>query len=123
MRMLNSPPVSADEQHVSTLTSTSLQDQRFAARAAPAERRRSARHGYIIEAWLGPSSDPSRREEVVTLNLSKDGVAFQLTKPVELGSCNVLEISLGEQKLVTRVQIKRCQPIDGSFWDVGAEFC
>ena len=87
------------------------------------ERRRSERHPYIIEAWLGSATDPQAREEVATLNLSRHGVQFQLTRPVKAGSFEVLEISMGSQKLVTRVQIKRCDPLEEGFWDVGAEFC
>jgi hypothetical protein len=91
--------------------------------ATGGERRRSERHGYIIEAWLGSAISGQEREEVATLNLSKHGVAFQLTRPVEVGTFHVLEISMGVQKLVSRVVIRRCHPVDNQFWDVGAEFC
>jgi len=119
---VNTGGTPADVSNVNTQTPTVAGDVERV-EATGTERRRSERHGYIIEAWLGSASAGQEREEVATLNLSKHGVAFQLMRPVEVGTFHVLEISMGVQKLVSRVVIRRCQPVDNQFWDVGAEFC
>jgi hypothetical protein len=122
-RRVNRGQGPADDGEVNTAIHTQAAGAEPTTEAGGAERRRSLRQPYVIEAYIGTPSDGESRNEVVTLNLSRQGVGFQLPRPLTVGTYHVLEIGLGEQKLVTRVQIKRCQAIPGGFWEVGAEFC
>lgn len=112
----------ADAEIVTTQTPT-MSRELFGYGKIGADRRRSERHGHIIEAWIGKPDGSSERDEVATLDLSKHGVAFQLTHELKVGTYQVLEISMGTQKLASHIVVKRCEPVGDGFWEVGAEFC
>jgi hypothetical protein len=93
------------------------------AQPAGAERRRSKREPYIMDAWLIPAGQPEARIQVVTLDLSRHGVRLQVSKPLLAESCHALELKANGQRVTMDVVICRCLPMEDGFWDVGAEFC
>jgi hypothetical protein len=106
------PP--ADKAHMSASKST----------AAP-ERRRSERRPCVCEAFINSPTavDQSERIEVTAINLSRTGVAFDCAQPLPRKSYYVIEIGMGEQRLVSEVRIVSCRPIEEGIYQVGAEFC
>lgn len=92
--------------------------------AQGANRRRSARTPHIAEAWVSSptATTPEDKVEVTSLNLSRHGVAFEMTQPLALGSFYVIEVGVGEQRLCSEVRIVSCRET-GGFYDIGAEFC
>jgi hypothetical protein len=93
------------------------------AKAPGAERRRSRREPYIIDAWLAPVGRPESRTEVVTLNISRHGVGLKLAEPLAMESAYELELMPNGKRMTMKIVICRCQPMEGGFWNVGAEFC
>lgn len=89
------------------------------------ERRRSVRYPRVADAWIwSPTSDPEdARQEVTAVNLSRHGVAFDLDAPVATGSFQMIEIALGEQRLVSEIRIISCRELDDGQFEVGAAFC
>ena len=89
------------------------------------ERRRSVRHPRVADAWIwSPTADASdARQEVTAVNLSRHGVAFDLEHPVPSGSFQMIEIALGEQRLVSEIRIISCRQLDNGQFEVGAAFC
>lgn len=91
--------------------------------AAHANRRRSERRPYIVEAWLVSKADPESRTEVKTVNLSRHGIAFDLDRKVTPGSFHLMEIGFGHQRLIAEVRIITCRGISEGIFEIGAEFC
>ena len=89
------------------------------------ERRRSERRPYICEAFINSPTaiDQSERMEVTAVNLSRSGVAFDCVQPLPKKAYYVIEIGMGEQRLVSEVRIVSCRPIEEGIYQVGAEFC
>ncbi len=92
---------------------------------ATQERRRSERRPHIVEAWVwSPTAiDPMDREEVTTVDLSRHGVAFNLPQSLPAGSFHMIEIGIGEQKIVAEIRIVTCRELENGLHQVGAEFC
>ncbi|MGE5610084.1 MAG: hypothetical protein ACM359_12585 [Bacillota bacterium] len=76
-----------------------------------------------MEAWLGSPLLPLQREEVRAVSLSKNDVTFQLMRPLSVGTREVLEVGLGDQRLVASIQVKRCRPAERGAWEIRATFC
>lgn len=89
------------------------------------ERRRSVRYPRVADAWIwSPTADVDEdRQEVTAVNLSRHGVAFDLERPVASGSFQMIEIALGEQRLVSEIRIISCRKLDSGQYEVGAAFC
>ena len=89
------------------------------------ERRRCERRPYICEAFIiSPTAvDQSERIEVTAVNLSRTGVAFDCTEPLPKKAYYVIEIGMGEQRLISEVCIVSCRPIEEGIYQVGAKFC
>ena len=113
-------------------TATRPKAQPKAAIPTPAERRRndrrrSVRRPYVIQSWLAPAGDgrPGSRVAISSLDLSEHGVAFGTWQPLAAGSVHVIEIGLGEQRLVSEVRVVFCRPFPAlnGVYQVGAEFC
>jgi hypothetical protein len=88
-----------------------------------ADRRRSDRVPYIIDAWLQSPSSPGQRLEVIAVNLSRHGAAFQIDQPLAVGEYHVLEIGLGEKSLICKSVVRRCLDLDNGQYEIGVEFC
>ena len=90
---------------------------------AKANRRRSDRRPYVAEAWLVAKDNPDSRTDVKTVNLSKHGIAFDLSKKADPGTFFLLEIGFGQQRLVAEIRIISCRAISEGIFEIGAEFC
>ena len=108
-------------------TKTKPRSARAAAAVSGADRRRSPRVPSVIEAWLYPvgNDDPDQRLDIASMDLSRHGVGFCVYRGLELGSLHVIQIALGEQRLVAEVRVVFCRPFDGEpgLFQIGAEFC
>ncbi len=89
------------------------------------ERRRSVRYPRVADAWIWSptATDEEERLEVTAVNLSRHGVAFDLDTPVATGSFQMIEIALGEQRLVSEIRIVSCRKLENGQYEVGAAFC
>ncbi|HEX4124875.1 MAG TPA: PilZ domain-containing protein [Tepidisphaeraceae bacterium] len=86
-------------------------------------RRRSERRAYVVEAWLASptATNPKDRHEVVGVNISRHGVAFELPVAVATGAYFIFEVAYGAQQLKSEVRILSCKKHDGRY-RIGAEF-
>ncbi len=90
------------------------------------ENRRSARVPYVMDAWIcSPTAgDPlEERIEVRSVNISRHGVGFVITHEVPTGAFWIMEIGIGEQRLVSEIRVMNCRKADDGQFEVGAEFC
>jgi hypothetical protein len=89
------------------------------------ERRRSERRQYVVEAFIisPTATSADQRLEVTSINLSRDGIAFDHDQPLAKRTYYRMEIVLGGQKAVTEVRIVSCRPIEDGMYQIGAEFC
>jgi PilZ domain len=91
------------------------------------DRRRSPRVPSVIEACLAPvgSDDAGQRLDIASMDLSRHGVGFCVYRELPLGSAHVVEIALGDQRLVAEVRVIFCRPFEGEpgLFQIGAEFC
>ena len=89
------------------------------------DRRRSLRTPHVAEAWIASPTATSTEEkkEVTALNLSRHGVGFELARPVPVGTFHVIEIEMGDQRLVSEMRIISCRAGENGTYEVGAEFC
>ncbi len=89
------------------------------------ERRRSQRKPHVVEAWIASptATDASQREEVISVNLSRHGVAFERRNPLPVGTFHVIDIAMGEQRMRTEVRIMSCRPLENGRYEIGGEFC
>jgi hypothetical protein len=95
------------------------------ATAAEPERRRSKRTPQVVEAWLASptASDPNDREEVMAVNLSRHGIAFEHHRELPIGTYHIIDVAIGTQQLRTEVRIRNCRQREQDRFDIGAEFC
>jgi hypothetical protein len=86
-------------------------------------RRRSERKPYVVEAWLASptAKDPKDRHEVVGVNISRHGVAFELPVAVPTGAYFIFEVGYGTQQLKSEVRILSCTKHENRY-RIGAEF-
>jgi len=102
-----------------------MSPSRSPSHTATHERRRNERKAYICEAFINSPTaiDGSERVEVTAVNLSKTGLAFDCTEPLPKKAYYVIEIGMGEQRLISEIRIVSCRPIEEGIYQVGAEFC
>ena len=91
----------------------------------PKDRRRSERKQHVVEAWIiSPTATrQSERVEVTSVNISRHGVCFSSARAIPPGSFYVIEVLMGEQKIVSEIRIVECRKDATGRFDVGAEFC
>ena len=89
------------------------------------ERRRSERQPYVVEAFIisPTATSEAERKEVTSINLSRQGIAFDFEQPLAKKTYYRMEITLGGKKTVTEVKIVSCRPIEDGMYQIGAEFC
>jgi PilZ domain len=94
-----------------------------AAEAHKNNRRRSERKPYAVEAWLSSptAKDPKDRHEVIGVNISRHGVAFELPVAVPTGAYFIFEVGYGAQQLRSEVRILSCKKHEERY-RIGAEF-
>lgn len=92
---------------------------------ADPERRRSKRTPQVVQAYLASPTafDPNDREEVMAVNLSRHGIAFEHTHELPLGTYHIIDLAIGTQQLRTEVRIRNCRQIEKDHYEIGAEFC
>jgi len=86
------------------------------------ERRRSDRRPHVVEAFLSSPTGGSRLP-VTSIDLSKHGVALDIRKPIATGMFQVLELGIGQQKMITEVRILSCREEANGCFRVHAAFC
>jgi hypothetical protein len=88
------------------------------------ERRRSQRKPHVVQAWIASPTavDPADRQEVLAVNVSRHGVAFERRDPLPTGTFHVLDIVMGTQRMRSEVRIQSCRKIDQGRFEIGAEF-
>jgi hypothetical protein len=88
------------------------------------EHRRSPRKRSILEAWISSptATDPSKRMEVISVDLSKHGVAFDASVPVPNQTYYIIEIGYGSQKITAEIRTVSCRKLCDGLYHVGAEF-
>jgi len=89
------------------------------------DRRRSLRTPHVAEAWIcSPTATrPEEKIEVTAINLSRHGVAFEIPAALATSQFYVMEIGVGDQRLVSEVRIISCRKAENGAYEVGAEFC
>jgi hypothetical protein len=90
------------------------------------DQRRSARTPHVMDAWIcSPTAvDPiEEREEVRSVNISRHGIGFMANSALATGAFWIIEIGIGDQRLVSEIRIVNCRRIDDGSYEVGAEFC
>ena len=89
------------------------------------DRRRSQRKPHVVEAWIiSPTATrQSEKLEVTSVNISRHGVCFSLAREIPQASFYVIEVLMGEQKIVSEVRVISCRKDASGRYDVGAEFC
>lgn len=89
------------------------------------DRRRSERRPLVVEAWLSSptATDPMDRQEVMSVNVSRHGVAFDRREALPVGTFHLIDLSMGEQRMRCEVRVMSCRKIDGGLFEIGAEFC
>jgi hypothetical protein len=104
--------------------STSLRTTSSGPRSA-SDRRRSERVPHVCESWISSptATDDDQKQEVTSLNISRHGVGFELHAPLPLGAFYVIEIGVGDQRLVSEIRLVSCKKNDAGLYECGAEFC
>ena len=89
------------------------------------DRRRSERVPHVVESWISSPTDfdKNQQQEVRSVNLSRHGVAFDTDKEMATGAFKIIEIGLGQQRMISEVRIVSCRKTDEGHYEVGAEFC
>jgi len=89
------------------------------------DRRRSERKPLVVEAWLSSptATDPGDREEVMSVNFSRHGVAFDRRAALPVGTFHILDITMGLQKMRSEIRVMTCRPLPNGTFEIGAEFC
>jgi PilZ domain len=89
------------------------------------ERRRSERKPYTVEAYIisPTATDPNQRKEVTSVNLSRHGLAFDFTEALAKKTYWMIEIDMGDQRLISEIRIMACRAIENGLYQIGAEFC
>jgi hypothetical protein len=91
----------------------------------PKDRRRSQRKQHVVEAWIisPTATKASERLEVTSVNISRHGVCFSLAREIPEGAFYVIEVLMGEQKIVSEIRVIDCRKDAAGRYDVGGEFC
>jgi len=104
-----------------------MKTQVSAARSAAENRnrRRSERKPHVADAYVysPTATDPDDRLEARSINLSRHGVSFEMTRPLASNTFYMIQLDLGAQHLETEVRIISCRKISQNSYQVGAEFC
>ena len=90
------------------------------------EKRRSERVPHVMDAWIcSPTAvDPlEERVEVRSVNISRHGVAFAVDHELPDGAFWIMEIGIGDQRLVSEIRVMNCRKADDGQFEIGAEFC
>ena len=90
------------------------------------DKRRSARVPHVMDAWIcSPTAfDPvDERLEVRSVNISRHGVAFAIDHELATGAFWIMEIGIGDQRMISEIRIMNCRKADDGAFEVGAEFC
>jgi hypothetical protein len=89
-----------------------------------AERRRSKREPYVMEAWVSSPTSKSADDgiQAACVNLSKHGVAFELEKPLAVAAYFLMTIGLGPQRMIGEVRTISCRQNGAGRYEIGAEF-
>jgi len=91
---------------------------------SPAERRRSQRRPFVVDAYLKTDNSPESDEaEITSLNLSKHGVRFEIDRLLNPGTFYFIELAMGDAAMVSEIRIASCVRVDDEMFHVGAEFC
>jgi hypothetical protein len=92
---------------------------------ASRDRRRSTRSPHLVEAWIvSPTAVcESERLEIMSVNISRHGVAFVSKAPMPVRAYFKLEIAFESQRICSEVRIVSCQRCPDGTWSIGAEFC
>ena len=95
--------------------------------AAPLDkdRRRSKRVPQVVEAWIASptATDPDDCDEVLAINLSRHGMAFDHKVPLPVGTFHRVDVSFAGQRMRTEIRIMNCRQIPNGHYEIGAEFC
>jgi hypothetical protein len=102
------------------MPSSTIRHPKSAADAS--DRRRSPRRPHVIEAWIASPTATDERLEVMSVNISRHGVAFCIERDLPLGAYYVIEIGMGPQRIVSEIRTVSSKPVDGDRFEVGAEF-
>lgn len=88
------------------------------------DRRRSERKPHVCEAWIGsPTGSNDDRVEIVSVNVSRHGVAFEIDRELVVGTFHAIEIGLGAQRMCGEIRVISCRQDGDGNYAVGAEFC
>jgi hypothetical protein len=90
------------------------------------DKRRSARVPHVMDAWIcSPTAvDPvDERVEVRSVNISRHGVGFVVDHELATGAFWIIEIGIGDQRLMSEIRVMNCRKLEGGEFEVGAEFC
>jgi hypothetical protein len=99
--------------------------------AAAAERRRRSRVAGDTQGWIFPATprlpthlpgDDEEAWEVRIHDVSRFGVGFISTEPMQLGDEHRLRIGRGPMKRARVIRVVACQRCDDGTFSVGAEF-
>ena len=79
----------------------------------------------MVEAWIisPTATTTAERVEVTSVNISRHGVCFSLARAIPEGAFYVIEVLMGEQKIVSEIRVVDCRKDTAGRYDVGAEFC
>src|SRR3954465_13448514 len=89
------------------------------------ERRRSNRQEHVVQAWIvSPTAkDPAaERQEVKSVNVSRHGVAFSLSRPMPLRAFYLMDLAIGDQHIKNEIRIVSCRQVKPNHYEIGAEF-
>ncbi len=76
----------------------------------------------IVESFIR-SAENARLHEVTSVNLSRHGVAFSSPNPLVVSATYIVEIGIGEQRMMSEVRIVSCREDSNGLFEIGAEFC
>jgi hypothetical protein len=93
--------------------------------AVEKDRRRSERTPLVVEAWLcsPTATDPGDGEEVMSVNVSRHGVAFDRRAALPVGTFHILDITMGLQRMRSEIRVMTCRQLPDGAFEIGAEFC
>jgi hypothetical protein len=88
------------------------------------DRRRSQRKPHVVQAWISSPTavDPDDRQEVLSVNVSRHGVAFESHHAIATGTYHIIDIAMGPQRMRTEIRILSCRKMDSARFEIGAEY-
>jgi hypothetical protein len=89
------------------------------------DRRRSERQPLVVQAWLSSptATDPLDRREVLSVNVSRHGLAFDHKAALPVGTFHIIDLAMGEQRIRCEIRIMSCRTLEDGSFEIGAEFC